>query len=366
MLKKHSHELKPNNRSGSAKLLAVLISLSVLASLILALAFFTLSSQLSSLPQWSATRPSRLEELVISKVDPMSVRSLAVSIATNPSLAFPFLWERRVLVDEERFLGWGYYWYLEVELGKLEHLSGEVKVTSGSPVDLYVLDATNFQLFRSGLSFSYYTKPSRERVYSSTFEWTCPEKGVYYLVVKASYGNVRVKLRAEASQRPLSDDFPRDIIDREAWCIWIVNAWVAKNINYVRDPNFELVQRPEETLKLRAGDCDDVAVLLASMYEALGLKTKFALVDTNGDGVADHIAVLARYSGTAKKFLDAEEVILILAGLVSKLPHQYSVEYLTDVGGGIWVVADPLFSESEYCVGMIKHEPYKILKTFSK
>lgn len=100
--------------------------------------------------------------------------------------------------------------------------------------------------------FSYFTKPSREHVYSSAFEWTCPEKGVYYLVVKASYGNARVKLRAETSQRPLTNDFPRGITDKGAWCIWIVNAWVAKNINYVRDPNFELVQRAEETLKLRA------------------------------------------------------------------------------------------------------------------
>jgi len=358
--------VKLSDGSDRAKLFVVLISLCVLAGIVLALAFFTLSSQLSTLPQWSTTRPSTLEGLVLSKVDPMSVRSLAISLATNPLSAFPSLWKRRVLVDEERFLGWGYYWYLEVELGKLEHLSGEVEVTSGSPVDLYVLDATNFQLFRGGLSFSYYTKPSREHVYSSTFEWTCPEKGVYYLVVKASYGNARVKLRAEASQRPLSDDFPRGVTDKEAWYIWIVNAWVAKNINYVRDPNFELVQRPEETLKLRAGDCDDVAVLLASMYEALGLKTKFALMDTDGNGVADHIAVLIHYSGTAEKFLDAEEAIIITAGLASKLPLQYSVKYLTDVGGGIWVIADPLFSRSDYCVGMIKHEPYKILRTFSR
>jgi transglutaminase-like putative cysteine protease len=300
---------------------------------------------------------------MLGRVDPMAVRGLAVSLATDPLSAFPSLWDRRVLVNnEERLLERGYYWYVAARLEELEHLSGEL--SSSAPVDFYVLDEADFQSFKSGLSFSYYTKPSRRSVYSWTFEWTCPEGGTYYLVVDAKYGDARVRLRAEASLKPAAEAFPSGIRDREAWYIWIVNAWAAKNIRYVRDPNFELVQRPEETLRLRAGDCDDVAALMASMYEALGLKTRFALVDTDGDGRADHVACLVHYSGAAKSFLDGEGAIALLAGLRSKLPSKYTVTYLEDREGGAWIIADPLFSASDYCVGMIEHEPYKILRTF--
>jgi hypothetical protein len=310
-----------------------------------------------------APQPASLEEQLLSRLDPMAVRGLAVSLATDPLSAFPSLWDRRVLVNnEERLLKRGYYWYVAARLEELEHLSGEI--SSSAPVDFYVLDEADFQSFKSGLSFYYYREPSRRSVYRSTFEWTCPEGGTYYLVVDAKYGDARVRLRAEASLKPAAEAFPGGIRDREAWYIWIVNAWAAKNIRYVRDPSFELVQRPEENLRLRAGDCDDVAVLMASMYEALGLKTRFALVDTDGDGRADHVACLVHYSGAAKSFLDGEGAIALLAGLRSKLPSKYTVTYLEDREGGTWIIADPLFSASDYCVGMIEHEPYKILRTF--
>jgi transglutaminase-like putative cysteine protease len=249
-----------------------------------------------------------------------------------------------------------------VRLSVLEQINGNIE--SSAPVDFYVLNEANFQRFESGPSFSYYTKPSRIGVYSSAFEWMSPERGTYYLVVYAKYGSTHVKLRVEVASKPLIETFPSGIRDRDAWYIWIVNAWVAKNIHYVPDPNFELVQNPEETLRLRAGDCDDVAVLIASIYNALGLRTKFALVDTNGDWKIDHIAALVHYSGTTKNFLDSEEIIALTAGLISRLPDKYTTTYLEDGKEGIWIVADPFFSESKYCVDMIKHEPYKILRIF--
>jgi hypothetical protein len=332
----------------------VLAVLLVLISLGLA---FILSHQGISSPKLSG-----FEELVLSKVDPMPVRVFAISLATDPLSASPTLWGRHILADEERLVREGYYWYVKVRLSVLEQINGNIE--SRAPVNFYILDEANFQQFERGSSFSYYTKPSRIGVYSSAFEWRAPERGNYYLVVYAKYGDARVKLRVEVSSNPITENFPSSIRDRDAWYIWIVNAWVAKSIHYVPDPNFELVQKPEETLRLRAGDCDDVAVLMASMYNALGLRTKFALIDTNGDGRMDHIAVLVHYSGTAKNFLDSEEMIALMAGLISRLPDKYGATYLRNGEEGIWIVADPLFSESEYCVGMIKHEPYKILRTF--
>ncbi|MCY0868380.1 MAG: transglutaminase-like domain-containing protein [Desulfurococcus sp.] len=153
------------------------------------------------------------------------------------------------------------------------------------------------------------------------------------------------------------------IDDRDAWYIWIVNVWVAKNIRYVKDPGFELFQKPSETLELKAGDCDDVAILLASMYQALGLQTKFIEVDTDGDRVIDHLAVLVRYPRSLKEFLNAEEEIAEAVGLGSRLPDIISVKYL-EIKGDTWIIVDPFASESDYCVGMIKHEPYVIIHYF--
>ncbi len=302
-----------------------------------------------------------LEKLILSKVDPLAVREFAVKLTTDPLNAFPNLWSKYTLIDEERFLEKGYYWYIKIRLSTLEGINGSIE--SNTPVDFYVVDEEDFLHFKEGESFYYYTKPSRINIYRSSFEWNAPRDGTYYLIVYAKYGNARVKLRVDTFTKPFLSGFPYNIEDREAWYIWIINVWVAKNIHYIPDPNFELVQDPKQTLRLRAGDCDDVAVLMASMYQAVGLKTKFAEVDTDGDGKIDHITVLVYYHGTPKEFLDSEETIAFMAGLISRLPDEYSVRYIKG-NNGIWIIADPLFSESNYCVGMIEHEPYKIKNIF--
>lgn len=54
---------------------------------------------------------------------------------------------------------------------------------------------------------------------------------------------------------------------------------LSKIITYVSDPSLSLdkVQYPEETLKLHTGDCDDLAVLYASMLGSVEIE--FAFVD---------------------------------------------------------------------------------------
>ncbi len=303
---------------------------------------------------------SNLEELILSKVDPLAVREFTVKLTTDPLNAFPNLWNRYTIVDEDRFLEKDYYWYIKIRLSTLEGINGSIE--SNTPIDFYVVDEENFLRFKGRESFYYYTKPSRINIYRSSFEWKAPSDGTYYLIVYAKYGNARVRLKADVFTKPLLRGFPYNIRDREAWYIWIINVWVVKNIHYIPDPNFELIQEPEQTLKLRAGDCDDVAVLMASMYQAVGLRTKFAEVDTDGDGKIDHMTVLVYYHGTPKEFLDSEETIAFIAGLISRLPDKLSVSYIKD-SDGIWIIADPLFSENDYCVGMIEHEPYKIKNT---
>jgi hypothetical protein len=50
--------------------------------------------------------------------------------------------------------------------------------------------------------------------------------------------------------------------------------FVQKDLGYIRDPAArELIQSPDETLRVGAGDCEDLAILLASLLENVGMPT---------------------------------------------------------------------------------------------
>lgn len=52
--------------------------------------------------------------------------------------------------------------------------------------------------------------------------------------------------------------------------------FVKNRIRYVRDIHqIETLQAPERTLQLKAGDCDDKAVLLAALLESIGHPARF-------------------------------------------------------------------------------------------
>jgi len=55
--------------------------------------------------------------------------------------------------------------------------------------------------------------------------------------------------------------------------------FVRDNFNYVSDPtSFEYVKTAKESLVVRGGDCDDAAVLLANLLQAIGVRTRFVFV----------------------------------------------------------------------------------------
>ena len=63
-----------------------------------------------------------------------------------------------------------------------------------------------------------------------------------------------------------------------------IQRWVQNNVEYRRDPpDVELVQTPQVTLQLRAGDCDDQSVLTAALLQATGHPTRFIAVGLNGE-----------------------------------------------------------------------------------
>ena len=72
---------------------------------------------------------------------------------------------------------------------------------------------------------------------------------------------------------------------------YVFNDFV-KELVYVSDPRAttEYVQFPNETVKLRGGDCDDLSVCYSSLLESVGIET--ALVDYKNNDEIRHVTVL--------------------------------------------------------------------------
>lgn len=66
--------------------------------------------------------------------------------------------------------------------------------------------------------------------------------------------------------------------------------WTCQHIRYIKDPvGVELVKDPVRVLETRAGDCDDIATLLASMLMSCGNDACFSLVGFDGNKGASHV-----------------------------------------------------------------------------
>lgn len=72
---------------------------------------------------------------------------------------------------------------------------------------------------------------------------------------------------------------PRQYKDQAA----AILKWVQDNVYYVNEPG-ERLQDPLYTLKAGYGDCDDLSLLLCSLYESLNLPWKFVLSGRSKDG----------------------------------------------------------------------------------
>jgi len=69
----------------------------------------------------------------------------------------------------------------------------------------------------------------------------------------------------------------------------IIYSFVRDKIRYVKDVRgVETIQSPVATLKIGAGDCDDQSILVASLLEAIGHKTRFVACGQI-EGVFSHV-----------------------------------------------------------------------------
>ena len=92
---------------------------------------------------------------------------------------------------------------------------------------------------------------------------------------------------------------------------------VKSNIKYMTDPRGEdYWATPDETLKVSAGDCDDSAILLSSLVEAIGGSTRMYFTDTHafatvyigkGEVAKENIDAVKKYYGCVPVYYTTDE-----------------------------------------------------------
>jgi len=96
-----------------------------------------------------------------------------------------------------------------------------------------------------------------------------------------------------------------------------LQAWIQQNIRYVRDPrDVEAVAQPERTLELCSGDCDDQALLLASLAESIGFAARFCAIGVQGDDFS-HVLTELLIPGTG--WVAAETIPIDSGGVFAPL-----------------------------------------------
>ena len=74
--------------------------------------------------------------------------------------------------------------------------------------------------------------------------------------------------------------------------------WVKRNIRFTKDPyRLEMVHAPDVILQLKAGDCDDVSILLAALLQSLGHRTRFKVIASMDPGTFNHVYTQVFHNG---------------------------------------------------------------------
>jgi hypothetical protein len=76
--------------------------------------------------------------------------------------------------------------------------------------------------------------------------------------------------------------------------------WVQRNVRYTKDPfQIEVLHAARRMLELRAGDCDDMTILLGSLVKAVGHPVRLVLTGPNArrPDLFSHIYLEARHQG---------------------------------------------------------------------
>ncbi len=193
--------------------------------------------------------------------------------------------------------------------------------------------------------------------------------GEYYEKVVIYVEPTHYEVRTKALS--IVNDVPDGINgNSEAWKIWSINYWVSKHIDYVEDPHGDHYTNAYGVLQKKYGDCDDFSILLASMYESVGLDAALVFLNTDDDPEVDHMACLVYWPDDVESFLAEEKAIMKQRGITSPVRQVRirnifagtSHSMLGKYTSGVLLFIDVIMSEAASLVGHITHQPYDVLE----
>lgn len=120
-----------------------------------------------------------------------------------------------------------------------------------------------------------------------------------------------------------------------------LHRYVNENVTYVPDPRSQnYVAPPEETLEVEAGDCDCQAVLVASLFEAVGATTRLARCEST-DG-AWHMLPEVYLADSDSETPDISNSLSEYYRSIGKQHGDFHYDYGDDK---IWYLADTAMGE---------------------
>lgn len=128
-----------------------------------------------------------------------------------------------------------------------------------------------------------------------------------------------------------------NIVQSQTWMQQIrdVQSWVQDNVRYILDPTdadggVELVQTPQVTLQLLAGDCDDQATLTAALLSVIGHPCRFIAVGFNGQPLS-HVLCQTKVASTGNDAKDWCAVETIKPEPLGYMPPGVTSHYILKV-----------------------------------
>ena len=151
----------------------------------------------------------------------------------------------------------------------------------------------------------------------------------------------------------------------QTWDLSFVDAimkYVQKNISYISDPvGDDYWAPPKDTLLARAGDCDDQALLVASMCLAVGIPARVRIVlDSNGQQGHAFAEVLA--GTTDSRLVNQYETPLAepnINSYLDRLQSNYRADFVwMEEKTQLWLVADTIFCRFTGDMRLMKKNDY--------